>query len=795
MLRIRMNESNRKLRDFIAPTICADARKRRAEHRERNPVFRENAATGRRGAGDALLTARAGPTLLSYHRPIEGQAAAFTRLFEGPPAIRSGSTAIRPAAPEPLRALVRLARRGMLFTAAFSLAALAATGFALWQMRADHIGSSARQLAHLARGIAEETSREIADADQDLLRIVGAARIQPERLFDPDQRAAVMARNVSSITQASALAFLDADGALHVYAPRGAASPEFPRVAARDGLVVRDGFDREIPGLFLQRSLALRDGTRVGVLLLRFSQRHLAELMRAWRGEMPAMIALASPRGRALVQYPPGGEPGKPLPLLPALAAPAAAAGPPVRYSDPVDGRSYLLASERVPGTPLVVHAWIAERDVLSQWLSQSALLAGTTLGLVLIALALARKHATELGGRAAALARMQDLQNALAAEEKKLERIVRTVPSAVFQARVAARRTVSLTFMSAQIEPLWGLSPEEVLRQPRRALRRIARAHRRQLVEELSEAVLTGSGWDVTVPVQSARGILWMRIHAAPARRSADSAGTVWDGIISDVTEQKLAERQVVLLNLDLERRVEERTRELAELNRELEAFADSVSHDLRAPLRGIRSYADMLRARGELAGESANLLERVIAQGERMEELIEALLELSQLSRYDLRRTKVDLTAVATEVLQELAARDRERDVRWRVQPGLNAYADPRLMRVLFENLLGNAWKFTRERSDALIEVGADSRGDSTVYFVRDNGAGFDPQYAERLFRPFQRLHPTSRFEGTGIGLATVQRIVSRHGGRIWAVSTPGEGATFHFELAAESLYTRAP
>jgi signal transduction histidine kinase len=127
--------------------------------------------------------------------------------------------------------------------------------------------------------------------------------------------------------------------------------------------------------------------------------------------------------------------------------------------------------------------------------------------------------------------------------------------------------------------------------------------------------------------------------------------------------------------------------------------------------------------------------------------------------------------------------------------VQPGLRANADPRLMRVLFENLLGNAWKFTRERADATIEVGSQAqRAGRTVYYVRDNGAGFDPGYAERLFRPFQRLHAASRFEGTGIGLATVQRIIRRHGGRIWAESTPDGGATFYFELPAES-YTRAP
>jgi signal transduction histidine kinase len=207
------------------------------------------------------------------------------------------------------------------------------------------------------------------------------------------------------------------------------------------------------------------------------------------------------------------------------------------------------------------------------------------------------------------------------------------------------------------------------------------------------------------------------------------------------------------------------------------------------------MRGYAEILRSGPELPGEAAALLDRVIAQGQHMEQLIEALLELSQLSRYELRRIGVDLSEIATATLNELAACDAARQVRWTVQPGLRANADPRLMRVLFENLLGNAWKFSRERDDAAIEVGGTVQRDGrTVYYVRDNGAGFDPSYAERLFRPFQRLHPASRFEGTGIGLATVQRIIRRHGGRIWAESKPGAGATFYFELPVES-YTRAP
>jgi light-regulated signal transduction histidine kinase (bacteriophytochrome) len=179
--------------------------------------------------------------------------------------------------------------------------------------------------------------------------------------------------------------------------------------------------------------------------------------------------------------------------------------------------------------------------------------------------------------------------------------------------------------------------------------------------------------------------------------------------------------------------------------------------------------------------------MVERIVSQGVQMENLIEALLELSQISRHDLRRADTDMSATARAILEDLQAREPDRSMSWTVQRGMRAYADPRLMRVLFENLLANAWKFTRKREDAVIEVGTLPDAPET-FFVRDNGAGFDPAYADKLFQPFQRLHPASQFEGTGIGLATVQRIIRRHAGRLWAESKPGEGATFFFEVSTE-------
>jgi light-regulated signal transduction histidine kinase (bacteriophytochrome) len=222
---------------------------------------------------------------------------------------------------------------------------------------------------------------------------------------------------------------------------------------------------------------------------------------------------------------------------------------------------------------------------------------------------------------------------------------------------------------------------------------------------------------------------------------------------------------------------------------NRELEAFSYSVSHDLRAPLRAITTFAAILDApdTGILNAEQSDCVSRIRDNGRHMASLIDDLLALSKVARAAVKRTNVDLTALAHEVLAHLKNADPDRHVDINVQDALVADADAGLMRVVVENLLGNAWKYTSKRSEAQIEIGVLAR-DHSVYFVRDDGAGFDMAYLGKLFGPFQRLHPTREFEGTGIGLATVQRIIRRHGGRIWAESEPDHGATFFFTLGEQ-------
>jgi signal transduction histidine kinase len=227
----------------------------------------------------------------------------------------------------------------------------------------------------------------------------------------------------------------------------------------------------------------------------------------------------------------------------------------------------------------------------------------------------------------------------------------------------------------------------------------------------------------------------------------------------------------------------------ELEAQNRELEAFAYSVSHDLRSPLRTIRGFTQALLADfdGQLPSGARDHLFHVMDGAARMSKLIDTLLELSRISRANPRREWLDLSGMARSVAAELAASNHPRSVVCSIEEGLRVRGDEALIRVLFDNLLGNAWKFTAKTAAARIEVGSIEGGDSLVYFVRDNGAGFDSSCSARLFQPFERLHPATEFPGSGIGLATVRRIVERHHGEIWAKSATGSGATFFFTLPA--------
>ena len=298
-------------------------------------------------------------------------------------------------------------------------------------------------------------------------------------------------------------------------------------------------------------------------------------------------------------------------------------------------------------------------------------------------------------------------------------------------------------------------------------------------------------------------RGEIWGRRKDGtefPAEASisklTQDGGMIFTAILRDVTARKQAEDEIRMLNTQLEQRVIERTAQLEAANKELEAFSYSVSHDLRAPLRSIDGFSQALLEdyTAKLDDQGKNYLSRVRAATQRMAELIDDMLNLSRVARAPMQCEFIDLSALAQSIAAELRRTQPQRTVDIVIEPNISAAGDPKLLRVLLENLLANAWKFTGKQERARIEFGMQANGGVPAYFVRDNGAGFDMQYAHKLFGAFQRLHAMDEFPGTGVGLATVQRIVHRHGGRAWAEGAVGQGATFFFTFAPESAPAQA-
>ncbi len=387
-----------------------------------------------------------------------------------------------------------------------------------------------------------------------------------------------------------------------------------------------------------------------------------------------------------------------------------------------------------------------------------------------------------EAGGQKLYTVIMRDITEYKRAEER-FRQVIEHAPNGM----VMVDQDGKIALVNAQIEKTFGYSRDELLGQSIEMLvPERFRAHHGSYRSQFTATPVArpmGAGRDL-FGLRKDGGEFPVEIGLNPLDTQQ---GVMILGTIVDITGRKQAEEEVHRLNEELEQRVNERTSQLQNANKELETFSYSVSHDLRAPLRHINGFSQaLLEDYSDVLDETGKgYLRELCEASNEMASLIDDLLQLSRVTRSEMHRETLDLSEMARGVIEELQGADAGRRVIVNIEAGLTTYGDKRLLRILLNNLLGNAWKFTSKREEARITFGREQKDDEMFYFVRDNGAGFDISYVNRLFSAFQRLHSDSEFEGTGIGLATVERIARRHGGRVLAEGEVNKGASFYFTL----------
>jgi signal transduction histidine kinase len=400
-----------------------------------------------------------------------------------------------------------------------------------------------------------------------------------------------------------------------------------------------------------------------------------------------------------------------------------------------------------------------------------------------------------ELAGVAAGFNRMMDrlpeLQRALRESELRHRRLIgklsSNVPGVIFEMRVDRQGRLAMPFVSERVHEMFELDARSLMRHARSWLTRIHPQDRGRVAEALARSQREVSRLSVEFRVLLSGGIRHCLVQSQPERDS--DGGTVWFGAAMDVTGMKDAQRALQIQSETLEQRVNERTADLATANEALESFTYSVAHDLRAPLQVIDGFSKALSKsmhEGNLA-KADGYNARVIASAKHMGDLIDGFLALARAGRKEVGKDRVETVALVRELRHAL---DPQRRVEWKIAPLPAVVGDTSLLRQAWSNLLSNAVKYSAGREQPVVDIGCELAGGEVVFEVRDNGAGFDPQYASGLFAPFQRLHKAGEFEGTGVGLAITRRIVERHGGRIWGESQVGAGAVFRFSLPRERV-----
>ncbi len=377
-------------------------------------------------------------------------------------------------------------------------------------------------------------------------------------------------------------------------------------------------------------------------------------------------------------------------------------------------------------------------------------------------------------------------LRASLVESERALQALIANLNGIVY--RCANAPDWPLTFVSEGATALTGYSPELLLAQSPAFGQLIFPEDAVRIWSEVQSALALRSRYQLRYRIRTAQGqVKWVWEQGSGVFGPENELSHL-EGFITDITEAEQAKEEVRRLNEDLEATIRTRTAQLEAANADLKAFAYSLAHDLRAPITAVTGFGEALSERAKGLDEASKKhLQRIVHNGHRMGELVDALLALARLSNAKLQRQSIDVSAMAGEVLAGLAEQEPGRTCEIVVQPEMTAVGDPRLVRLLLENLLGNAWKFSRPRQVTSIRVRSECNEDETAFVVEDNGVGFDRQADTPLFQPFRRFHSQSEFEGTGMGLAIVHKIIRQHGGHVWAESVPGSGARFYFTLPA--------